>query len=75
MKGDGWVRVPVFARGIVPIGIGSAKITEHGEIEITVVNGQFAGEHMYELAIRGMMEGLMIEPRLIPAEERREIEK
>lgn len=69
MRGENWVRVPIFARGIVPIGIGSAKITAEGEIEITIPNGKFFGTHAYELALRGMLDGLMLENRLIPTEE------
>lgn len=71
MQGDGWIRVPVRMQRIVLIGIGSAKLTEKGEIEITVSNlagGNF-GRELYDMAIRGDLAGLIITPEMYPAEE------
>jgi len=71
MQGDGWIRVPVRMHRIVLVGIGSAKITEHGDIEITVTNlagGNF-GRELYDLALRRELAGLIITPELYPDEE------
>lgn len=71
MRGDGWIRVPVRMQRIVPIGIGSAKITEQGQIDILISNvagGNF-GVELFEMAREGLLTGLIIMPELIPAEE------
>jgi hypothetical protein len=56
---------------IVLVGIGSAKLTEQGGIEITVSNlsgGNF-GRELYDMALRGDLAGLIITPEIYPAEE------
>ena len=71
MQGDGWVRVPVRMQRIVLVGIGSAKITEQGVIDIVVSNlagGNF-GMELYDMARTKQLAGLIIVPELYPEEE------
>lgn len=57
-----WVRVPVEVVSIVPYGIGSAKITRDGDIEITLPSGNTWGRHIQELIREGKVTGLTLEP-------------
>lgn len=69
MTGNGWVRIPVYSMGLVPIGIGSAKIREDGDIEIILPAGKYFGQAIYQKARNGEIEGLLLSPRNKPAEE------
>lgn len=64
MQGDGWIRVPVRSEGLVPIGIGSAKITAEGEIEIILPSGKYFGQYLYQKAQEGWLDYLLIKPML-----------
>jgi hypothetical protein len=65
---NGWARVPVFYQGIVPVGIGSAKLLEAGGIEMILPAGDTLGAEWFVAARNGMLDGLLLKPRLIPAE-------
>lgn len=68
---NGWARVPVFYPAIVPVGIGSAKLIEDGGIEIILPAGDYLGAEWYVMARDGLLDGLLLKPRLISAEPKR----
>lgn len=67
---DNWARIPVFYQGIVPVGLGSAKVIESGGIEIILPAGDSLGTEWYKMARNGLLDGLLLKPRLILAEPR-----
>lgn len=55
-----WVRIPVFVRDIVPIGVGSAKIYSDGNIEIVLPTGTNFGKRVQQAVRNGEISGLLL---------------